>query len=501
MAMTDIGSGVQYLSGQPYWDAVLTNMMLSNFPDAKNNGSVLLQMVERQPKESVSGRYIILPTSYGRNTGLQNVGLPRNVGGVLSSTIFPVAGRQSYADASTRTRVGMATIQIDGATMAHGKTNGGAWAEAVGLEMSKVMDDIKMDRARQVHNDGSGRLAEVVSLPAGAATGIVLRINSSIEGATSTRAAGTIDQTGWLDVGQRIAFASSNGSIVTVKDVGLGSPLQRGFFITSIAVSGSNVSITIAATPGGTAINGTQMALGTDVIAAADWVVRATDTVFGINEFNNTSWRNELTGLGAVLSDAGVLDGSGASGAQQTGSDDFFGLTSTVFQGIPVTGNSWNQGVVLDNGTSGARPISYDLMQQALSDAEKRNNAVIQMLLSSFETYNSYVQLVTPDKRYDNTVNLQTGHTTLSFNGLPWIKDRFCYQNRVCFLDLSPWRMLETLSMTPLNHPGMPEWERVYASGGQPTEMYWKGWKWEDQLAVCEGVRERMGAVLTDLSA
>lgn len=491
MAMTDLGSGVQYLSGQPYWDAVLTNFMLSNFPDAKNNGSVLLQMIERQPKETVSGRYIVFPVSYGRNTGLQNVGLPQSVSGSLQNTIFPVAGRQSYANASTRTRVGMATIQIDGATMAHGKTNGGAWAEAVGLEMSKIMDDIKMDRARQVHNDGSGRLGEVVSVGAGVA---VIKVNSSIEGATNTRAAGTLDQTGWFDVGQRIAFADSNGTnTVTIRDVN-GSG-QEGVFITAIAVSGTNVQITVALTPGGATLGGM-----TNVVAG-DWVIRITDTQSTATAFNNTSWRNELTGIGGIMSDTGVLDGGGASGAQQTGADDFFSDSSTVFQGISVTGNPWNQAVVLDNSGGGNRPISYELLQQALSDAEKRNNANIQFMLSSYETYNSYVALVTPDKRYDNTVDLKTGHTTLSFNGLPWFKDRFCYQNRVLFLDLSPLRLLETLSMTPLNHPGMPEWERVYASGGQPTEMYWKGWKWEDQLAVCEGVRERMGAILTELAS
>jgi hypothetical protein len=499
MPDTTLGTGVQYLANQPYWDAVLTNFFLTNFPDAKNNGSVLLPMVERQPKETVSGRYIVFPISYGRNTGVQNVGLPRNVSNTLVNTTFPVAGRQNYANATTRTRVGMARIQIDGATMAHGKTNGGAWAEAVGLEMSKVMDDIKMDRARQVHNDGSGRLAEVQAIPSGGATTITLRVNSSIEGATNTRAAGTLDQSGWLDVGQRIAFLSSDGTTVTTK---IASD-QRAFFITAIAVSGSFVTITVATQPtgsGGTTITGALIAAGGQPIAVGDWVVRAVDTGIGQTDFNNTSWRNELTGFGGIFSDTGVLDGGGTTGSQQVGADDFAGLTSTVFQGISTTSNLWNQGIVLDNGGSGNRPISYELLQQALSDAEKRNNANVGFLLSSYETYNSYIALVTPDKRYDNTTNLQTGHTTLSFNGLPWYKDRFCYQNRVYFVDLSPLRLLETLPMQGLRMDGMTEWERVLSSS-QPTEMYWRGWKWEDQLAVCEGVRERMGAVLTELTS
>lgn len=479
----ELYSGVQYgVTGTTYYDNMMTNWFLANLPDAKNNGCVLLPMIERQPHEAVGGKAIVFPVSYGRNTGTQNVGMPN----ATTNPRIPVAGRQLANTMGTRTRQGMATIAIDGPTMRNAKTNGGAYVDVLAFEMGKVMDDQKMDRARQVHNDGSGRLAEVASV---STTTVTLRVNSSIEGATNTRGVGTLDQTGWLDVNQRIGFITNDATPAPITI----DATQQGIYILTISSSGNNVTITCSLTPGGAAVD-----LSAE-LTAGDWIVRAADEECG--SYLDTSWRAELTGIGGIMSDAGVLDGVGATSASQQVADNFTATTSTTFQGITVSTNTWNQAVVLDNGGAGNRPISYELMQQSVSDAEKRNNAKIQFGLCSYETYNSYVALAIPDKRYDNTLSLQTGHTSIGFNGIPIFKDRFCYQNRFYWLDLSPLRLLETQPMTTLNiGEGMQAWERVY-EGGIPTDKYWRGWVWQDQLAVCEGVRERMGAVVTELSA
>jgi hypothetical protein len=488
----DSYSGVQYAqTGATYFDNVMTNWFLQNFPDAKNNGCVLLPMIDAQPAEAVGGKAIVFPVSFGRNTGTQNIGMPGSASGTTNPKI-PVPGRQSFGTMATRTRQGMATISMDGPVLRNAKLNGGAYADALTLEMSKVMDDQKIDRARQVHNDGSGRLAEVGAV---STTTVTLKVNTSIEGATNTRGVGTLDQTGWLDVNQRIAFITNDGT-PTVRTVN--GSTASGCYILTISSSGNNVTITCALTPGGSAIDFTTP--NPDLITVGDWIVRAADE--DLNSYVDTNWRADLTGIGGIMSDANVFDGVGLTSASQQLADRFVDTTANSFQGVAVSGNTWNQAVVLDNGAAGNRPISGELMQQALSDAEKRNNAQVQFILSSFETYNSYVALATPDKRYDNTTNLNTGHTSLSFNGVPWFKDRFCYQNRVYFLDLSPLRRLETAPMSALtNGDGMQAWERVMDTSGGPLDKYWRGWVWQDQLAVCEGVRERMGAVLTELSA
>lgn len=137
---------------------------------------------------------------------------------------------------------------------------------------------------------------------------------------------------------------------------------------------------------------------------------------------------------------------------------------------------------------------SEELMQQAVSDAEELNGANIDLILSSFPTYNSYVKLLTPDKRYNNTLELAGGHKTLTFNGIAWEKDRFCYQNRVYFLAMDQFHILETAPLQPLVAGDIATWERL-----PDQDKYWRGWTYEDNMIV--EVRNRTGAVLTELSA
>lgn len=478
-------SGVVYgATGTSYYDNVMTNYFLQAFPDAKNNGSVLLGMIERVPGTTVDGKFVVFPVSFGRNTGLQNVGF--SDGTVVPA--IPTAGRQSFATMSTFTRQGQGTINIDGEVLRNAKANGGAYATAQEIEMSKFMDDVRIDRARQVHNDGSGRLAEVASV---ATTTITLRVNSSIEGATNTRGAGTLDQTGWLDVGQRVAFITNDGSPVPITI----DATQEGVYIVAIAVSGANVTIQVALTPGGSAVDVSAE------LTAADWMVRAADTALSTN-YRSTSWRSELTGFGGIMSDANIFDGVGTSSASQQGAFSMTSSTAASFQGVAVANNPWNQAVILDNGGSGNRPISLELMQQSVSDAEKANNADIEFGLMSYETYNSYLAIIQPDKRYVNTLDLETGHKTMTFNGIPLFKDRFCYQNRVLWLGLQGVQMLETAPMQSLSFgDGLGSYERVLTTDGRPLDKYWRGWVWQDQIALTGTVRQRVGAALTELSA
>lgn len=462
-------NGVRYASGQPYYDNILTNAFLELLPDARNNSSVLLEKLTKGPM-SVSGRFLVWPTTYGRNTGVNNVGYGGDI---------PDPGNRNAATASTLTRKGMARIKIDGDTLRHGRTNGGAYAEAVKLEMEGVIDDIRIDRARQVHNDGSGRVAEISSV---ATTTITLKVNSSIEGAATTRAAGTLDA--YIEVGERLMAVTSAGVIH-------GAAAQSGYYVVAVNVSGANVTIQVAATPGGAAVDVSALA---SPWAANDWLVRAGSSN-KLETLPDTAFKTEIQGFGGIFSDIGVLDGGTASGSQQSGSYDNTSTATTWFQGIVCSTNSWNQAVVIDNGGAGVRPLTEALMQQSISDAERINNANVDFLLSSFATYDSYVALLTPDKRYQNTTTLSGGHTSLTFNGLAYIKDRFCYQNRIYFPALDQMQLAETSPLAALVGEDVTTWERL-----PDKDTYWRGWVWDDQLIV-KGVRNRTGAVLTELSA
>jgi len=372
-------NGVQYTSGQPYYDNLLTNYFLQMLPDARNNSNVLLSMIDKRPTQAVSGRFIVFPVRYGRSTGLNNVGY----GGLI-----PDPGSQNAATYSTITRKGMARIALDGDTIRHGKTNGGAYAEAMQIEMEGIIDDIMIDRSRQVHNDGSGRIAEVKT--AGSTTTLTLKVNSSIEGAATTRAAGTLDK--YIESGMRLA-KFNNAGVASAWDAS-----NYVIVVDQVAVSGSDVTITANSTTG-SAITFTASS------AVGDWIVRASSTATptAAQPIRDTAYRREMMGIGGVFSDTGTLNGMVGSGSQQSAAESDVVTSTTFFQGIAST-QDFNKAIVLDNGGAGNRPLTEELMQQAISDAEEINNANVELLLSSFPTYNSYVKLLTPDKRYNNTL-------------------------------------------------------------------------------------------------
>ena len=463
-------NGVQYTSGQPYYDNLLTNYFLQMLPDARNNSNVLLSMIDKRPTQAVSGKFIVFPVRFGRSTGLNNVGY----GGLI-----PDPGNQNALTYSTITRKGMARIALDGDTIRHGKTNGGAYAEAMQIEMEGIIDDIMIDRARQVHNDGSGRIAEIKTN--GSSTSLTLKVNSSIEGAATTRAAGTLDK--YIEPGMRLAKFPNSGGSSTAWD----ASSNYVIIVATVTTSGSDVVITATDTAG-TAITFTANA------AAGDWIVRCSSGSTTAQVIKDTAYRREMMGIGGVFSDTGTLNGMVSSGSQQSAAESDTVTSTAFFQGISATTQAFNRAVVLDNGGSGNRPLTEELMQQAISDAEEINNANIELILSSFPTYNSYVKLLTPDKRYNNTLELAGGHKTLTFNGVGWVKDRFCYQNRVYFLALDQFHILETSPLQALVGGDVTTWERL-----QDLDKYWRGWTWEDNMIV--EVRNRTGAVLTELSS
>jgi hypothetical protein len=480
--MVGVGSssGLVYASGQPAYDHLQTNYFLQRLPNARNDSTVLLASINKRPHEAVSGRFIVWPTLYGRNTGVGNVGF---------RGVIPAPGKQLAATASTRTKKGMARIAADRDTIKHIRTNGGGYTDPVAMEMQRVLVDVAIDRARQVHNDGSGRIAQLDTVGASSST---VKVNTSIEGAATTRAAGTLDA--YFEIGMRVAFCTSAGVFRAIYTG------QKYAYVATIAVSGSSVTIGFAPTASTTAV------AFDSAPTTGDWVVRcheelpntASDADPGM--WTDTGFKNEIQGIGGIFSDIGVLDAGTASGSQQSGSYDYSSTATTWFQGIVCSTNPWNQGIVADNGGSGNRAVSEAILQSALSDIERINNAEVNMMLMHNYTYDSLVALGIVDKRFVNTDELTLGHGSLKFNGLKAVKDRFSYQNRVIFLGLSEIEILVTCDIEPLNIGDTADWERVTTNARGDIDQAWRGWGWDDQLCVT-GIRNRCGGVVTELNS
>lgn len=480
---TTAGQGVQFAVGQPYAEHFMTNFYLPMVADARNNSSVWYNMLRKVQKETTSGRYIVWPIRVGRNTGRGAI----RPGGQLADP-----GSQGGATSFMETRTYHGRIKIEGEIFRRGKTNGGAFLEAQALEVEGQLDDIGVDCNRMAHNDGSGRLAQLVYTAGASTTTATAQVNQDIEGAGSCPTKPTL----WLEVGDRIGFYVAATDAMRATGTG-----QSGFYVISVPTANT---FQIALTPGGAAIN-LNTITNLNATGVSDWIVRfGTADLSPPNAQKASGGRNEPAGLAGIMSDAGVIDGNGifTPGAglfqQQSGANDY--LTTSVatagFQGNLATAvNPWNRAVVLDNGGSGARALSEALLQQSFSDAEEINNANIMLLLSAYGTYNSYVKLLTPDKRYNDTLELKGGHKMLSFNGVPWYKDRYCYGGRVYGLNLDAFTVMETEPLQPLTQAGIHVWERL-----KDYDAYWMGHIMSQNFAVTD-VRQRCGFVLTELSA
>lgn len=477
--------GVQFgdTGAASFFTNIVTNFFKPVLADARNNATPAWSAMKKgMAKMDISGSFIIWPVRTGRNRGRNAVRDGR--GTTSGSGEIPDPGAQQYGTYSMESRTYMSRIKIDGATLDRAQTDGGAFADAVTLEMEGQVDDIMVDHGRMIHNDGSGRLCEFSS---GTAGGVVTaRINQSIPAAATCSTKPVL----YLEVGDRVGF------YVPAQDKLRALSTQTGFYVASI---NSNSTFTLASTA---ALTGTVNVTagwtdpgdGTVAVTAGDWIVRVSNEVAA--NVNSSAARGEMIGFGGILSADGVLDGNSTSSAQQQGSTALTttSVTSGPFQGIAATAaNPFNRAIVETSGNNTTRQVNEDFLQQAVSDFEEFNNGELKLLLSSYSTYNSFFSALRGDKRYNST-KLEGGHTLLEFNGVGFLKDRFCYGNRIIGLDPSQFMYHEVSELKPMAPFGIPRWERL-----NDTEAYWTGMVARGNIGV--DVRQRSGFVLADLNA
>lgn len=209
--------------------------------------------------------------------------------------------------------------------------------------------------------------------------GTLARMNTNAVASTSIVVKGREDAEAalkFLDVG--LVFDVYNGSTL----------VQAGVEITAItAGTASSATATLTVTPA--------------LTASADYVlVRA------------NSYGNEIQGLLTQLD----------------------GLTTTVFN-IDRASYPQTQGNVIDMS---AAQLTLDKMQQAWNDALRRGAGKIAAIYCDFDSLRMYQKLLTPDKRYVNTMEGDGGFAAkgkffLEFNGSPVVPDKDC-PKRMFFL-------------------------------------------------------------------
>lgn len=473
MSITGAGLGTTLTSGLWFLHVLTTDGMIPRINDQKNNASALLGYIPEK-SQRVAGKFIMEPNIFGRNTDAFS--FVRE-----GSERLPDPGSSQAAMYAYKTKTMYARCLLSGGLLALASKDSVRFDDAVDRVMEQLEDDLAVEFNRMLHNDGSGRVAEVEITGTAYPT---LKVN--------------LPGTGGLAGFASVATCSSaptqffypNNRYYVYSPAGV----FRGSF-TVVAVVDA-VTLTISA-PGGVLPPGT---------ADNDWIVHSATADAGLDA-SHSAFRNEPKGLAAIFNTVGVLDGHGLAQrlssppteAQTFVGTDNYAHTDTApgvgqanFQGVTVS-EPWNQGIILTGGGI-LRDPDESLIRAAIDVAEERNNAKIEMLLSGYGERSLHADLIKSDRRYMQTLQLKSGWTALEAFGMPWVVDRHCPKNRIYGLAFASagFQQYVEKEFEQLALFGTDAWQRLQDEN-----------KWQTSF-VCDfnigvGSRERAGFLLTDI--
>lgn len=488
----DVAAGAQVgspnigtLSGNAIWDQFVKNMILPTVIDGRNKEVPLLGLVKRNTQK-VSGRFFGQIVRFGRNFA--------GVSAIHPEGNMPDPGQQGAYMYMSRVVDNYLRIKLTGALLRRAQDEGLVTAiDPLQFESQGAIEDMAIKQEIQLHGDGSGKRAEYASTSGGNGS-IVVRLNQDNAGVANCLTRPTL----YLSAGMRVSFATAAGTLR------LGTGNQTGFYVVDVPTSNT---VVLSYTLNGAAMDHSTIA----GLTAGDWIVDAArETAASSPQYMDTAFKQEPVGLEAIFRQGGVLDGMAiATGGQQTGSVDYT-LTSTTaaacgFQGVQVNSGAlitgyppptFNQANVFGSGGP-PRQISDSLLQQLVSDPLELNNSKVGILVSAFSLYNSYVDTLITDKRFNSTT-LAGGHAGFSqsggvtFNGMDWFKSRFALGNKCWGLDLSTFTWKENQALRVATAPGGPQYERVH-----DKDAFWMAMMESGNLF--NELRQRAGGVLIDV--
>lgn len=176
--------------------------------------------------------------------------------------------------------------------------------------------------------------------------------------------------------------------------------------------------------------------LAFDIYTQAGVLVQSGITVSAITTGDASSSTATLTVSPAVSASAdNVLVRANSYGYEIQGLlTQLDGLTTTVFN-IDRASYPSTQGNVINLA---AGQLTLDYLQQGWNSGMRRGAAKFSAIYSDFDSLRMYQKLLTPDKRYANTVKGDGGFADkdkfyLDFNGVAWVPDQSC-PTRIFFL-------------------------------------------------------------------
>lgn len=293
-------------------------------------------------------------------------GINGGIGAGTETGDLPAAAENNYAQFVLTLKNLYGTIEISDKAIRASQNNAGAFVNLLNAEMEGLLKASKFNFGRMLYGDGTGTLTTVES--ASGNNVVVASVQNLIEGMV-------------VDV------LTSEGASTGV----------AGRRITSIDRSSKTITLSGNVIPASTLTKG-------NII-----------TVQG-------SYKNELTGLGAI-----------------------FGTGSTLY-GLSKTANKW-----LNPRSYTSTAIDDVTIQKVIDEMDEVAGSKADFIVCSFGVKRAYQEYLTENKSNVDIMNLAGGYKAISYNGIPVVSDRFAPSGTMYVLDttefhlhqLCDWRWLE----------------------------------------------------------
>lgn len=360
---------------------------------------VILNRLEKN-EEDVEGRFAYVALISARNPA---VGARSDAAGVGPK--LPQAGKQSYEGATFPMAYHYGRGAVSGPVMRASKTDKGAFAKALDVEMRGLSESLPDSLNRMLWAPGHGRAAT---------------LNANQSASTVI----TVDATAYFmaRVGDRVHIAN-------ITD-GAGWTPANGTTITAISRDSSSGvhSITLAATT------------GASVTATADAMYFGADTS-SILTAEDSSRANTPWGIPAAVDDRNV----GVEEPIAGNAGEFINGTLN-YGGIERSANVFWQAQRLHNsGTN--RPLTVGLMEEGYLTYSHVGGGDEQSLeiYSNPGIWSTFGLLHIGDRRYnDYQETFENGFLALKYNGRPFFADRDAPRDIIWFLDMSTLMLLSS---------------------------------------------------------
>ena len=157
--------------------------------------------------------------------------------------------------------------------------------------------------------------------------------------------------------------------------------------------------------------------------------------------YREDSRGNEMMGL------LGIVDADSAATT----------FVSTLQNVARATYPEWDAQVLANAGT--ARALTEDLLDQAILQTEEQADADISLMITSSTQFRKIGQMLTPDRRYSPTMELDGGFTAINWANIPIVWDRDCPRTSQVVQDGSDMDMLFGLDESSLAIYQLADWD------------------------------------------